>query len=489
MADGSSHASDNNSALQASNMVEPWWSAVGKAARLASDPLEWPALARRICSAGPRFFLLIAGFIYQNFTSFVVKLLWTSAGLVIIAIVVQALTQRVTIIEPLSVPKALADRGYSPDVAAQRFRDAMTHFAASVDTSMKKAEVALHAELPNIVVPTVGISLNAVMVSLRTLFHGARAQSIGGEFIIVHDQLWLRLRLNGSEFYSSKIGGDPEKPDELLAIAVPEAMKKIQPYFLAASLKEKDADGALDLIRWIIANLPEQDENVAWAYNLRGSIEFDRSDYSAAEASLQQALALNSKLAASHLNLGRIREQQGNLEEAVAECQRAIKLAPNYAAAYNNVGNYLVRKGSTEEGIRELRKAIRLAPNEPLFHANLGVALRHKPDELENAIGEFEEALRLNPKDPAVRVQFGFALIQIGRDEQAMREYQEAIKLRPNYALAHYNLAVVLESRGDVAKAVAEYQEAIRHDPGNAQYHDGLRSSWRKLGNADEGIK
>ena len=40
-----------------------------------------------------------------------------------------SLTERTTAIEPISVPKALADRGYTPEVAAYRLRDALNQFA------------------------------------------------------------------------------------------------------------------------------------------------------------------------------------------------------------------------------------------------------------------------------------------------------------------------------------------------------------------------
>jgi tetratricopeptide (TPR) repeat protein len=434
--------------------VGRWRSKASEAWRIANDPREWPALAHRVYAASPRYLLLVVSFVYENFSSFVARLLWTSAGLVIAAIIVQGLMQHVTVIEPLSVPKALADRGYSSDVAAQRFRDAMTGFAASVNTHMKQSEVALHAELPNIVVPTVGISLDAVMASVRTLFRSTRSQSLGGEFTIDHDQLWLRLGLNGLEFYSSKQGGDPEKPDELLIAAVPEAMKKTQPYFLAVSLSDRnDLDGALSLIDWITSSLPEHDENVAWAYNLKGSILVQQKDYPAAEVALQKSLALAPKLAAAHVNLGRVREKTERLNDAVAECREAIKLDPQYSIAHNNLGQYLKSLGKTDEAIQEYREAARLDPHDPLSRTNLGVALR-----------------------------------SLRRDDEAILGYRDAIRVNPTFSLAHYDLAIVLAARGDFSEAVTESREAIRYDPKNSRAYNNLGNALRELGRTEDAI-
>jgi hypothetical protein len=126
------------------------------------------------------------------------------------------------------VPKELEERGYTPEVAGKRMRDAIGRFASSVNTAMKNPEIAMPGELPNIVVPTVGISLDAIVASIRTLLRSTRSRSVTGEFTSVNKQLWLRLRLDGREIYSSP-PGDVDKPDDLLPAAAAAVLKNIQP--------------------------------------------------------------------------------------------------------------------------------------------------------------------------------------------------------------------------------------------------------------------
>src|SRR5882724_11438172 len=169
MADEQARRLEDSLGSQNSGAAGSWWTALQEIYRVAGEPGEWKAFGHRIYTSGSPYLLLAANFLYQNFSSFVAKCLWTIAGLIIATYVFRGLTERVTIIEPMAVPKTLIDRGYSPEVSAQRFRDAMTKYANSINTRMQRSEVALHRELPNITVPTIGMSLDAVMSSIRTL--------------------------------------------------------------------------------------------------------------------------------------------------------------------------------------------------------------------------------------------------------------------------------------------------------------------------------
>jgi hypothetical protein len=172
------------------------------AARRISDLLErfggWCAKIRRSSLAIVAWSLKL---MFANFTRIIVTLPWAIVVIFISAIVFHGLIEHVTVIEPLSVPKDLAERGYTPEVAGKRLHDAIIEYGSLAKTSMKNPELALHGELPNIVVPGVGISLDAVVSSIRTLLHSTRSRSITGEFTSVGAQLWLRLRLEGFEIF------------------------------------------------------------------------------------------------------------------------------------------------------------------------------------------------------------------------------------------------------------------------------------------------
>ena len=425
----------------------------------ASRRRDWVAGLRGLQRSGPVYVWQAAQFTYENFASFVGKCLTALVVLVVLLIVYQGLTRHVTVVDTITVPKVLADRGYSQDVAAQRLRDALARFSAPLKTAITTAdattsEVALHAEQPDIVVPTVGISLDAVMSLLRSLLRSTRSQSMGGELTIDDGKLWLRLRLNGVEFYRSKQGVDPENPDAVFTAAVPEIMRKISPYLLAQSLyNSKKLDEAFDLTKWITTNLPQDDWNVAYAYNLRGVILTLRKQYPAAEEELRKAMQANSKFDQPHVSLGDLRRETNKLPEAIAEYREALQLNPDDPLAHNQLGIALGNSGQEPDALAEFREAARIAPTRALYHNNIGVALHRLKD-----------------------------------DDAAVLEYQEAIELSADYSLPRENLVVILGARKDFAGIVTQAKQLIRIDPNNGHAYSQLASALVELGQNDDAI-
>ena len=123
--------------------------------------------------------------------------------IVLATIVIQGLTEHATVIDPISVPRELADSGYTAEVASHRLRDAVTDFMSGVNSRMSNPDIALHGDLPNIVVPTVGISLDAIVSTFRTLLRSTRSRTLSGEIVTRENKIWLRLRLDGQEIHTS----------------------------------------------------------------------------------------------------------------------------------------------------------------------------------------------------------------------------------------------------------------------------------------------
>jgi len=96
---------------------------------------------------------------WKALSSFVLSLTAVATVILIATLLTRELTRRALVVEPISVPKQLEENGYSAAVAARRFRDAINTFVTQAHASMKGPEIALHGEVPEIVVPTVGISI------------------------------------------------------------------------------------------------------------------------------------------------------------------------------------------------------------------------------------------------------------------------------------------------------------------------------------------
>jgi hypothetical protein len=300
--------------------------------------------------------------------NFVVKVPWVIAIAVIVIIVVQGLTQSTTVIEPISVPKDLSDSGYTAEVAARRLRDAIQKYSADASSSMKGPAIAMHGELPTVVVPTVGISLDAIVTSVRTVLHSTRSRTISGEITKKGDLLYLQLRLDGRTI--EPLAGDDDKnidrknPDALLANAVGSIMDKIQPYTVAAALHNNHNDlGAFKKIEEIINRFQDTDDlNVAWAYNLKGILYYSSQDpddvkFPNAIAAFKTALEFDWNLAAAHVNFGIVYERQNEMDKAIAEFRLATRVDDTNAKAFYILGSTLTDPKQKKERDKVLHKA------------------------------------------------------------------------------------------------------------------------------------
>lgn len=419
--------------------------------------------------------------------SIIVKLPWVIAVVVIVTIIIQGLTQHTTVIKPISVPKNLVENGYTAEVAGQRLRDAMNEFTENLQTRMLPPDISLSGDLPTIVVPTVGISLDAVVSSIRTLLRSTRSRTISGELTIKANELWLDLRIDSRKFYSSKKGAPIEKPDELFAVAAPDVMRVINPYYVAVNLRENKPDAALTMIAETILKLTPGDDNIPWLYNLRGGIYRERKDFPAAMEAFEAALRIDPKLVVAHVNIGNVYYDQNLLGKAIAKYTEAIRLDPKYALAHANYANALDRQGRRDEGLAEHLKAVELEPLKANQHYDLGVAYvalsRNK-----EAIAAYRRAIEINALIPKYHNNLGVVLDTEGDSEQAVAEYRKAAALDSKYVLPHNNLAFLLRKMRKFDEAEAVFRAVIAIDPKVPAPHFNLADLFNEAGKADMAI-
>lgn len=392
----------------------------------------------------PRELWAATTFLFGWLYTALIKLPWIAAIVVIGVIVIQGLTQTSTVINPISVPSELASRGYSPDVAGQRLRDAVADFMTDVHSFIKNPDIALHGELPNIVVPTVGISLDAVLSSLRTLLRSTRSRTVSGEITIKQKQLWLALRLDGQKFYESEKGTDPDKPDELFAAAATALMTEIRPYFVAVKMRREDPERALKFVDDMIAKLPPTDNFYPFFFNTRGLIYRGKKDYAAATEAFQAAIRLShDRLTLPHANLALVYKDQDMDDKADAEYKRAIELAPKYPLVHFAYGLLLVKQNKKQAAIAEFNKAIALDPDYAAPHNSLAIILKGQ-DDFNGAIAEYRKAIVRDKKAAYLRVNLGELFRDMGRRDEAIAEFKEALRINPKSETARNELDKLL---------------------------------------------
>ena len=109
-------------------------------------------------------------------------------------------------------------------------------------------------------------------------------------------------------------------------------------------------------------------------HNKYANFLYETGKWREAEKLATKAYNISSDSVTAITNLGRIRQQRGDLESAKALYLKAIKLNPEYADAQNNLGNLLMYMDDVKGAIKYFDKAVELKPNNPGIKFNRSIA-------------------------------------------------------------------------------------------------------------------
>jgi tetratricopeptide (TPR) repeat protein len=443
---------------------------------------------------------------------------------VFLTLVWRDVTRGVTSVEPIEVPRELSDNGYTPNVAGHRLRDELHAYvdrAAFVEdngTNFNSAlgfiiaedanlnsnldlNIATLDEVPDIVVPQIGLSLGAIEYSIHNAFH-TKGHAISGELTLRDGKYALRLRVDGQQVFSSEY--ETENPDDLMTKAAPTVMDKIMPSVYAmAQYRAQKEEGLLKAAE-IIAQCDDSDINLQRAYILKGIDELKKSNYDEAENMFSKAESLNGNNEQPSIQLGIMLLRQAKPQLAIDQFRRAIVINPKSEIAYNNIGvamATLAKKENAEpdgaklgEAILQFQEAIKAKPRYALPYNNLGLALMNF-NRINDAVSSYRTAIRVAPKYMFAHWNLASALQVEGNFDEAFTEYRAAI----SYTQDTKQLAMLRTYIGDLfrkrvgesdhqEKAIKEYRRAIEMNKDYSWAHHNLGLVWREQGKADDAI-
>ena len=139
----------------------------------------------------------------------------------------------------------------------------------------------------------------------------------------------------------------------------------------------------------------------------------------------RHTLAVTTRNATTHLNLGSALLMQGRAPEAVEQFTAALNIRPDYAEARSNLGFAFVAQGRYEEAIGQFRLALQTKPHGKTYFL-LGNALNLQGKTAE-AIVEYRRALERDPNQ--VGALNDLAWILATDTEPSVRNGTEAVQL------------------------------------------------------------
>jgi protein O-mannosyl-transferase len=170
----------------------------------------------------------------------------------------------------------------------------------------------------------------------------------------------------------------------------------------------------------------------------------------------ERALSLDPRNPKALVNLGTVKNRQGDAENAKALYEAAILVDPKDYHAHHNLGRIYSARGQSDSAIHHYKLAIASAQNFPMASNNLGIEyLITKEYELAQAL--FEHNLEQSPDSDMANGNLATCHFRQKRFSTAEKYYRRAVELDPLNAGWRFQLARTLSLLERWAEAEAEY--------------------------------
>ncbi len=389
--------------------------------------------------------------------SLVPPLLPATAGLFVLALIVNELRRDVVEVMPIGVPARLAEAGLTPEVVALRLLDGVSRVENTVrGEPQRRAGAEVAGSQPDFTVPIAGISLRSVAQVIRNLF-GIAESRVSGEVTVDGDALRIRLRLTGEGVIADEYAADPYALiDRAAPFIVKATQSTLYAWWLAETAPSESAvQGSL---RSMLAE-PEMTTMESRTLRLLLSRTLIRTGRAAEALEITTALLAEQPLYPNAL-FGRARalRELGRLDEAMAEMRRVQGLLPTAAFIHVGIAQILRDRGDPQAALAELAPALppgRADSQAPTEAALTLLALGRDAEALAHA----QRAVAQDGKNPSALTALGAALLRLGRAEEALVQLDRALAEAPMWQEGRLWRIDALLALGRMPEARLELEE------------------------------
>jgi Flp pilus assembly protein TadD len=173
--------------------------------------------------------------------------------------------------------------------------------------------------------------------------------------------------------------------------------------------------------------------------------------------------------------LARAREEWERRDFTAAEhsLSNVLALAPDDLTAIRMFGMVVQRLGNHARAIDCFRRVLATYPDDSDMHVCLGIAL-HECGKTDDAVRHLRHACELEPRSASAWFNLGEALVQQVHTDEAVAALRRALEIDPAHVSARLSLSKAQASLGDVDAAIAGFREVLRREPDNAEGWFGL---------------
>ena len=194
---------------------------------------------------------------------------------------------------------------------------------------------------------------------------------------------------------------------------------------------------------------------------------------------------LNLDSAQAYRIRGKVKYDKGQYEAAIADLNEALRIKPDDFKAYDNRGVAKSRLRQYKSAISDFDAALRIKPDSATAYRNRGTA-KALLKQYEAAIADFDAALRIKPDEAKVWFGRGAAKYQLKQYEDAISDFDAALRIKPDYFAAYRGLGAVKTLQGQYEAAIADFDAALRIKPDEAEIYFLIGSAKHMLGRNEE---
>lgn len=220
-------------------------------------------------------------------------------------------------------------------------------------------------------------------------------------------------------------------------------------------LKSGDYEGAELTINKMLTSLPDR----ALGYNMRGTLEYQRGQYTAALESFREAIKRNDDYYTAIRNKALAELQLEQYAEAEQDLKNLLKSQPTDARAKAMLGRALLRQEKGEEAVTYFEEAIRVMPNATEMLADYADALAIA-GQTSKAIEQARETAVLAADNPELLKRMGLLLLQLNQARIAVRPLSRYVAFNPDNGEAHMMHGRALLSMGLSTGAKISFERA-----------------------------
>jgi tetratricopeptide (TPR) repeat protein len=215
-----------------------------------------------------------------------------------------------------------------------------------------------------------------------------------------------------------------------------------------------------------------------------------------------RALALDARVAAARIGLGRVALAARDYARAIEHLEAALTLDRGATSVHYSLATAYRAVGKIEQADAHLRQRGpgQIGPPDPLMQEvtdrlRSPVMFETRGDralargEFSTAVAAFRTGLELAPENLALRQKLATSLSLAGDVPGAVQQLQELLRRDPAFPSAHYTLGVLLQANGQTDLAIERFASAVQSEPTYLHARLQLAHALRSRGRFDPARK